>query len=167
MQTICRIKSIKPNRMLLFGVIGCLLPIVIYISLTDKLLVWFSQTDFILDILILPLILICIIFAWLGFILSVDVMEIAMDTNGMTVHVKPRFPLLDEKISKFKWEDIIAYRLVRDNRGNILRLYLKNGSEFTIAQAFIVDRGTGFDVFQLHFDIYVQLYNIPENPGIF
>lgn len=167
MQTVCRIKSIKPTRILVFAIIGCLLPVVIYISLTDKLLALFSQTDAVLDILIIPLIPICIFFAWLGFRLSADVLEIAMDTNGMTVHVKPRFPLLDEKISKFKWEEIIAYRLVRDNKGNILTLYLRNGSEFIIEQAFIIDRGTGFDVFQLHFDIYVQLYNIPENPGIF
>ena len=167
MQTICRIKSIKPTRMLVFGVVGCLLPIVVYISLTDKLIVWFSQRDFILDILILPLLPLCAILSWLGFRLSADVMEISMDTNGMTVHVKPRFPLIDEKISKFKWDEIVAYRLGRDNRGNILRLYLRNGSEFTVAQAFIIDRGTDFDVFQLHFDIYAQLYNIPENPGVF
>lgn len=165
MQTVCRIKSIKPNRMLVFGVAGCLMPVVIYISLTDKLLVWFSQTDSVLDILVLPLILICILFAWLGLILSVDVQEISMDTNGMTVDLKPRFPLIDEKITKFKWDDIIAYKLLRDNKSNILKLYLRNGSEFIIAQAFIIDRGTGFDVFQLHFDIYAQLYNIPENPG--
>lgn len=165
MQTICRIKSIKPNRVLVFCIVGCLIPIVVYVSLTDKLLVWFSQTDFVLDILVLPLIFICILFAWLGFILSVDVQEIAMDTNGMTVYVNPRFPLIDQKISKFRWEEIIAYKLIRDNKSNILKLYLRNGAEFSIAQAFIIDRGDGFDVFQLHFDIYVQLYNIPENLG--
>jgi len=158
------INSIHPWRMLLFGVIACLIPIVLFMMSWN----WWNpqftdQYPYFFDLLIIPVLVLSAALTYLGFRMSAVGILITLDSKGFNIQKNTHFPFIP-KASVYKpWEEIIAYQYLEDNKGKILKIKLNDKSQITIAQAFVLGRSGDFDRFYASFANYYKPYEITSD----
>lgn len=146
-----------PWRMLLFGVLGCLLPLAAYLiswGLLDGDLRGQYRQAF--DWMLIPVLLLSGILTYLGFRFSSAFLTVGIDEKGMLKKIKPRLFFLPRREEFIAWEELREYSYTEDSRGKILKIRLKGGRAWTIAQVYALDRSAEYELFYQAFLLHIQ-----------
>jgi len=152
--------STNPWRMLLFGVLGCLLPIAIYIvswELMNSDL--HERYNYLYKLLLFPSIILGGVLTYAGYKLSSYKIEIEIDENGLREKITPLFFLLPKRNISTSWKEIASHSFTEDSKGKVLIIHLKNHRKLTIAQAYIINSSHDFDAFYKNFLSNIETYN--------
>ncbi len=152
------INSIQPWRMLLFGVLGCLFPIVLFIISWN----WWDEGfvarfPHFFDWMLLLTMILCAVFAYAGFKLSSMRLQVTIGDDGIKIRKKVKLPLVPADENFYAWNEVKTFKYTEDSKGKILSIFLHSGKRVTIAQAYVLDRSPHFDAFYETFSRYLSV----------
>lgn len=155
-----KINSINPWRMLLFGSLGVLLPITIYILLSEyKAKAFLTDYTEMIDLLFIPVLITSILGGYLGFKYSAYLVTININAEGLSETIKPGLFFLREKFVSCKWQEIATYSLTEDSKGKILEITLHSDRKISIGIAYVLNKSEIFDKFYSNYINHLTNYN--------
>ncbi|MBK6903300.1 MAG: hypothetical protein IPH04_10950 [Saprospirales bacterium] len=154
----------NPWRMLLFGVLGCLLPLAAYVITWEWLEGMLDEKyQEVSDWMLIPILLVSGIFTFFGFRYSSVYLTVDIDERGMLKKMKPRLFFLPRREVFIAWKELHDYTFTEDSRGKVLGIHLKDKRSWTISQAYVIDRSIDFDLFYQSFLQHLNDFNF--QPG--